>query len=186
MTQLPPIIVCTLVRNGGAGLARSLGTVQRLMSASEKSYCIVVTNDNTDGTIEHLQHWKGTSSSIELQILDGLAKAYPNRSDRLAVARNFYLKSVHDVSLREFEFVCILDLDGLNDGVTAEHVASAMSLSNHWDGLFANQRGPYYDLYALRHPSWCPADVWHEIKHAARSPFRKMRGRRAIRRFIHD
>jgi hypothetical protein len=30
-------------------------------------------------------------------------------------------------------------------------------------GVSANARPRYYDLWALRHPQWCPDDVWHTI-----------------------
>ena len=29
--------------------------------------------------------------------------------------------------------------------------------------VFANQLGPYYDLWALRHPDLCPHDVWWQV-----------------------
>ena len=31
-----------------------------------------------------------------------------------------------------------------------------------WDVVTANQRGRYYDIWALRHPLWCPSDCWEE------------------------
>ena len=30
-------------------------------------------------------------------------------------------------------------------------------------GVFANQRGMYYDMWTLRHKTICPVDVWEEI-----------------------
>jgi hypothetical protein len=35
---------------------------------------------------------------------------------------------------------------------------------NDWGGSLANQTGGYYDVLALRHPTWCPQDVLSELR----------------------
>ena len=55
-----------------------------------------------------------------------------------------------------------------------------------WDALFANQRQAYYDIYALRHPLWCPSDCWQEVARATTFPFRNKKLTAATRTFVYD
>lgn len=62
------------------------------------------------------------------------------------------------------EFTVILDLDGLNAGLNTNSLYNALLRPLRWDALFANQTGPYYDIYALRCEDWCNIDVWQHIR----------------------
>ncbi len=53
----------------------------------------------------------------------------------------------------------IADFDGVNRLITDEAVLSCWE-RNDWDVCTANQRGPYYDVWALRHRDWSPNDCW--------------------------
>jgi hypothetical protein len=66
--------------------------------------------------------------------------------------------------------------------VTGDQFRSALAAAPPaWAGLFANAREAYYDIWALREPSWCPGDCWAEFR---RRPF-YMSAARAADRFVH-
>ena len=70
------------------------------------------------------------------------------------------LKLIDDYSeYEDVDFVVVADLDGVNSRLTSDVVASCWSRTN-WDVCTANQNGPYYDVWALRHPLWSPNDCW--------------------------
>ena len=58
--------------------------------------------------------------------------------------------------------------DGVNSELTATATATAVescwNLSEDWDACFANQSKAYYDIWALRHKTWCPNDCWQTYR----------------------
>ena len=60
MQKLPRIIVCGLVRNAACQLQETLEAINRFRWNAECSYCLIVTNDNSDATPEILREWRET------------------------------------------------------------------------------------------------------------------------------
>jgi hypothetical protein len=80
----------------------------------------------------------------------------------MAAARNTYLTYVRDrVAPKEFPYVVIADFNLLNNKLSREAVLTSFT-RNDWDIVTANQSGPYYDIWALRHPIWSPNDCWEQ------------------------
>ena len=153
------------VRNGGEGLRRTLGFIDRLRSRLSSSRCVIVTNDNDDETDEHLALLGRGTEIIEL---NGIAAAMCERIERISLVRNMGLMKLR--SRRKMpEYTLVLDLDGPNAELDPDAVLDLMAAqSQPWEGIFANQKEAYYDLAALRHPYWCPNDCWVEYKQAER------------------
>ena len=184
--RLPPTLICGVVRDGGEGLLKTLRVVQGLKDHLEDWSAVFVTNDNTDGTDAVLAGWEASNPEHHLIRLDGLAAAIPDRVDRIATARNFYLEHLRSRTAGRFQLLMVLDLDGPNEALDAPTcVAAINAFDQRWDALFANQRQAYYDIYALRHDSWCPNDCWEQVKRATRHPFRGRRRRAAVLKYIY-
>ena len=151
------------VRNGGDGLKRTLGVIERLRAHLPHSHCVIVTNDNDDETDECLA---SLGKGNEIIRVDGLAAAVCERIERISLARNMGLLALRN-GRKIPEFTLVLDLDGPNADLEPEAVLDLMTTrSQPWEGLFANQKEAYYDLSALRHTQWCPGDCWLEYKQA--------------------
>ena len=89
---------------------------------------------------------------------------YPLRTQRIAFCRNYYLKLIEEsTEYNDVDYVVIADLDGVNYHLLPSSVATCWTRSN-WDVCTANQYGPYYDIYALRHSLWSPNDCAEEAK----------------------
>ena len=58
-----------------------------------------------------------------------------------------------------FDYIVIADLDDVNDSLSNVAVQSCWERTD-WDVCTANQDGPYYDIWALRHQLWSPNDCW--------------------------
>lgn len=67
------------------------------------------------------------------------------------------MKELHDQNVDEDTFVIVLDMDGPNAMLNVSGMLNLVrSCKLDWTGLFANQREAYYDIFALRHPVYCP------------------------------
>jgi hypothetical protein len=186
-TALPPTFICGLVRNAAAPLRQTLGAIKALAAICERSFVLVVTNDNIDETDAVLRAWKNSSADHDVLWLDGLEKAFPERLDRVAAARNLCLQQLRARPEAEFPLIIIMDLDGPNIHLSANALLESVSnASFQWDGIFANQRQAYYDIYALRHDQWCPDDCWEEIRRATTFPWRNRKARVAKEKFVHS
>jgi len=55
----------------------------------------------------------------------------------------------------------VADLDGPNARLIAEpdFGAAITAAPAGWAAVFANARNTYYDIEALRHPTWCPGAI---------------------------
>jgi hypothetical protein len=184
---LPPIFICGLIRDAATPLRQTLGAIKAIEGICESSLVLVVTNDNNvDETDAVLRAWRNSSADHDVLWLDGLEKAFPERLDRIATARNFCLQRLRGCAEGRFPLVMVVDFDGPNIHLSADNVSAAISRGDfQWDGIFANQRQAYYDIYALRHDQWCPTDCWEEVKRATTFPWRNRKARVAIERFVH-
>lgn len=124
----------------------------------------LVESDSTDSTVSVLEGIKDNLKNFDYVSFGFLRNQFPNRIDRIRYCRNIYVQKIREYSAgRELEFVVVVDLDGMNSKLTLKGVRSIFR-SQEWDVVLANQLGGYYDLLALRHPSWCPSDVLEELK----------------------
>lgn len=186
-----PAIFCGVVRNGGPALRRSLERIDLIRQRCAYSRVIVVTNDNTDETDSTLENWRRDRSDCEIIRADGLADAMPLRVDRICAARNLYMHEIRKSARKEgFRNLVVADLDGPNEDLDPKCLDQLESLPFHWDAVFPNQVSCYYDIYALRHERWCPADCWEEVAQDSsilrRIPGLKSRRKRArIERCVH-
>lgn len=187
MTALPATFICGVVRNASAHLTQTLDRIKGLEAICENSFALIVTNDNMDKTDEVLRAWRSSSANHQVLWLDGLQRAFPERLDRIAAARNFCLQQLQSRPEALFPFTLVMDLDGPNKYLSADTVLQSLSSAGfQWDGIFANQRQAYYDIYALRHDQWCPGDCWEEVRRATTFPGRSRKARLAAEKFVYS
>jgi hypothetical protein len=70
-------------------------------------------------------------------------------------------------AVAEYDYLFLFDLDNvsaraLNMDTLLQSIAW-MRARPEVSAIFPNQLGTYYDLWALRHPTLCPGDVWEEL-----------------------
>lgn len=162
-----------------------LGNLGRFAAKFENTGFVFVENDSTDGTLALLQKWLAARPNSRLLSATGLAARQSVRTARIASARNAYMNYIARSSLREFDYLVVVDLDDVNAGKMPEDDLSAAItyLEEHADhaGLFACSDPVYFDVWALRHPTWCPNDVWEEVRACKDLPYEQ-----AIERFVYS
>lgn len=123
---------------------------------------LIFENDSTDHTIDVIK--RQSNSNIHLQAISfkGLNERIPVKTLRLAHLRN----GVMDWLKQHQAFTAtnlVLDLDNVNSyqwNIDNYHrVLSWFAGVPSAAGVFANQLGPYYDLWALRHSVYCKDDI---------------------------
>jgi hypothetical protein len=120
---------------------------------------LIVESDSTDQTLADLRRPRSERSTFQFTSLGALAGRLPARTERIAPCRNRYLDELrHDRQYADVDYVMVADLDGVNYDLRAESVATCWASPLPWDVVTANQSDAYYDIWALRHPDWCPVD----------------------------
>lgn len=123
---------------------------------------LIFENDSTDHTIDVIK--RQSNSNIHLQAISfkGLNERIPVKTLRLAHLRY----GVMDWLKQHQAFTAtnlVLDLDNVNSyqwNIDNYHrVLSWFAGVPSAAGVFANQLGPYYDLWALRHSVYCKDDI---------------------------
>ena len=175
--------VCGLARDCAGALCGSLASVERLGECFQRIDLAIGTNDSVDETAEILTDWAACRPWATVFKVNGLASAVVGRTDRLAMLRNMCLMELRRRmgAGSHFDLMIVFDFDGVNENLTTgnEFCDLLLRAPPDWGGLFANQRQAYYDVWALRHPRWCPEDCWQEVQLFLRSapffltPFRR-------------
>lgn len=157
------IAVVGLVRNGQATLARAVERVAAALPPAAHVHWQLIESDSDDDTLGVLQQLAQQRPGLQFQSLGRLAAQLPQRTVRIAHCRNAGLQWLEALRAqgRPVSHLLMADLDGVNDGLTPQALASCWQRSD-WAACTANQAGRYYDLWALRHPVWCPGDCWEE------------------------
>lgn len=156
--SLRKIVIAGLARNCAAVLAEQVAEVNRRLSPSFSIQWIIIESDSSDGTDRVLSSL--ANQNLRYECLGNLSERIPQRTARIAHCRNRYLRLLRECAeYREATHLLVLDLDGVSKGLTAEGLLSCFERQD-WGGCFSNRNGPYYDVWALRHPYWSPNDCW--------------------------
>lgn len=164
-TLNPRILITGCAQNCGAWLPAVLGNVERLRSLCGTSQVLLLENDSSDTTVEILRAYASTTYGVHALSFPGLNHRIPAKTVRLAHLRNTALAWLErHGGWQSIDWLVVLDLDGVNaapwDLAQLQRCLAWWQQQPHAAGLFANQRGGYYDLWALRHPQLCADDVW--------------------------
>jgi hypothetical protein len=161
-------LVVGLVRNCAKVLESDIVRLEAALARMQSVYWLLIESDSTDETIDILSDISKTKDNFEFISLGTLRERLPLRSDRVAHCRNAYLAEIESNPLyRDIEYVIVSDFDGLNTTITEKAIFSCWQRDD-WDVCTANQSGPYYDIWALRHKDWCPNDCFAHYRFLAR------------------
>jgi hypothetical protein len=126
---------------------------------------VVYENDSSDNTPALLEAFRQSHEGFHYISEKGIDDHLPERTDRLARGRNQLLHFIRD---KEFDYMIMVDFDAAaNIEMDQVHRIMTHYPSDRWDVLTANCTGRYYDIWALRVPSflWLPylhGRLWHD------------------------
>jgi len=148
------------VRDSASVVESQVKTLFSAFSSAFELSMEIVESDSKDETLSILRTLETKYENLNVIALGNLEKEFPKRTERLAHCRNLLLKNFRDKS-RTYDYFVVADLDGVNNKLMPEAVISCWK-NTDWDVCTANQAGPYYDVWALRHEIWSPNDFWKQ------------------------
>lgn len=158
------IIVVGTVRNCEETIKADVGRIGAALSSFKDVQWLAVESDSDDATVSELESLKRTLTGFDYMALGNLRSEFPKRTERLAYCRNMYAAEIRPPGKYcAVDYVAVADFDGINSLISAPAVESCWRRDD-WDMCAANQGGPYYDIWALRHEHWCPGDCWSEYR----------------------
>jgi hypothetical protein len=152
------ILIVGIARNCENDIRHDVLRLYAAFKSAERLYWFIVESDSSDRTPEVLASLESEVPDFRFRSLGNLEASIPHRTHRLSYCRNVCLDELNsNPAYASVDLVVVADLDGVNNLVASEGIESCFTRSD-WDVCTANQRGPYYDLWALRHPVWNPND----------------------------
>jgi len=174
-------VIVGCARDAAAFVPGVLSNIEQFASVFREVKFVFVENDSTDSTKELLQRWVREHQDARLLQLDGLAATQPSRPARIAHARNAYMEILDGVDYQGYDYLVVIDFDDVNaPAIGVRGFASAVRFLDENAsvcGVFANSTPAYYDIWALRHPVWCPNDCWAEVRAEQTLSFKDARDR---------
>lgn len=157
-----PIIVVGLVRNGVPKLEENVTILNKALSKFSEVHWLLIESDSTDDTERLLKKISEKVPRFRYLSQGNLSEKMPQRTERLAFCRNVYLQEILNNPLYErINYAIVSDMDDTNSLLSEDAILSCWERDD-WDVVAANQKGPYYDIWTLRHPVWCANDCWLE------------------------
>ena len=170
-------LIVGLARNCAKSLRINVVALERAFEDAQDISWFIVESDSEDKTIEVLHELEKERSNFQYISLGNLRHKYLKRTERIAFCRNKYLDFVAtNPSCKKFDYIVVSDLDNFDSRLTTAGVQSCWQRGD-WDVCCANQKGPYYDIWALRHPLWCPTNCWEQasqLEALGLSPFKSV------------
>lgn len=168
-------LIAGLVRNCGQHIKRDISRLSVAANCLADIHWLVIESDSTDDTTDKLKDLSSEIANFRYLSLGNLREAMPLRTDRIAFCRNKYLEELENNPIySRVEYLIVADLDGLNDSISEQALMSCWTRDD-WDVCTANQRGPYYDVSALRHKDWSPNNCWSQFQFLTRQKVDRQR-----------
>lgn len=158
------ILVCAVARNISSTLQKDFDRINLALGKFEKILWLVIESDSTDQSVETLAELSKGNPNFNYKSLGTLSQRFSSRTEILAFARNSYLEELlTNEKYLNVKLIAIADLNNLNSKICADSINSALAFTD-WGMCTANQDGPYYDIWALRHELWSPNDCWQQLE----------------------
>lgn len=162
-------VVSGVARNCARYLPRVLENLALLGGLYAEVFFVFAVSDTTDDTHALLSNWLAAGRNGTMLDLGDLEAELPIRSARIARARNACLEEIRRSCWAAYDHLIVADLDDVLEGdldpAACAQAARWLDASPGRAGVFANAAPRYYDIWALRHDTWCPGDCWHPIWH---------------------
>jgi len=152
------VLVVGLVRNASITIDTDINRLLLALGSFGRVSWLLIESDSTDRTVSDLHRLAKCVSGFRFLSLGRLQPFFPLRTQRIAHCRNAYLEALEqDPDYADIDVVLMADFDGINTLVNDAAILSCWARDG-WDVCTANQVGPYYDIWALRHEQWSPND----------------------------
>jgi len=158
------IAVVGIVKNSAKTLTRDVAALNEAFTDMKSVDWLLIESNSTDETVSQLEVLKQLTPKFEYLSLGQIGKESESRTIGMAAARNRYLEEIKtNPKYKDIDYFVVADFNGSNNSLSRESVLSCFERVD-WDVCTANQHGPYYDIWALRHEFWQPNDCWRQLE----------------------
>ena len=162
------LLVTGLARDCGEHLAEE---IQRIENHAAKIFSqvkfFIVESDSIDNSATVMSQIYKRKGNVQFVSLGKLSTEFPERINRLRYCRNHYVSFIRKTPTEDKpDFIMVVDYDIKNRALNLSPLRNLI-LEDWWDGLFINQKGPYYDIYALRKKGWVEDDCFKTYQELA-------------------
>ena len=155
------IVIASIARNIGDTFHLDYGRICAAFSDYNILKWVIVESNSEDNSIEVLRNYSQRYGHLQIEILKKETSLSVFRTEKLADARNKYIEILNKIKeTNDVSYLVVCDLNNLNKKLDIKSVRSCFKTSNNWAAVTANQDGPYYDVWALRHKYWNNYDCW--------------------------
>ncbi|MDB5488284.1 MAG: hypothetical protein JWQ58_1999 [Reyranella sp.] len=144
-----------------------LDNLARLTQHYDRTAFVFAVSDTTDESLSLLRDWLGAGRPGKVLDLGDLGDRLPLRTARIAEARNACLDEIRGSELADYDHLVVADLDDVMaqplDVESYVRATDWLNAAPDRAAVFASATPRYYDIWALRHDTWCPDDCWHRI-----------------------
>lgn len=157
-------LIVGTVKNCSKTLFNTINCIDKAFSKTLKYKFFLVESDSTDNTSEILRNLKKKRKDFDFESCGFLKYKLPNRTERIAYCRNKYLNYLFKNSIYKWvDYLVVADFDGVCSSLNERNLSSCWE-HDGWDVMTSNNKGLYYDIYALRHDIWSPNNCWEYKK----------------------
>ncbi|MEX3008938.1 hypothetical protein [Hoeflea sp. TYP-13] len=166
MTSQKRVVFAGLARDCAHALPSILNSIEDLSADLDDWGYVFFENNSVDNTAKQLERFHQKHDRGTVQSFDNLDAKINSRTERLALLRNKCVETaLSSQRLGQFDYLIKLDLDAVNERLDKVRILELMELEEPaWTAVFANQSERYYDIWALRHPTWSPDDCWKRVR----------------------
>jgi hypothetical protein len=157
------VLITGIVRNIASTFDKDFIRLTNAFSNFAAVKWFLVESDSTDQSLAKLESYSENHPNFEWCSLGKLDKPDLSRTERLAIARNRYVKEVKKKKYSDISIVVVADFNSLSNLIDEKAILSCWN-RKAWSSCTANQDGRYYDIWALRHPLWSPSDCWKHLE----------------------
>ena len=163
--MLSNILLVGTVSNVAKTIEKELETVIKALDSFDKIDIFLVESDSSDNSVEILKRIQQGNKNFTFITKGHLSNRYPNRIARIAYCRNIYVEFIKkNLDTNLWQYVAVADLDGMNKKLKRKAIDTCFKTKVKWDGIMANQKYGYYDIYALRARGWAETDCFSELQ----------------------
>jgi len=156
-------LVVGTVRNCEKKIFKTIKCIENGLHFANKVEYFFVESDSEDMTLSSLEKLSKYKKNFSYESYGRLKSQKPLRTDRLALCRNRCLEYLNYEKNNWVHYLIVVDADGVCSFLNSKIVREII-LKKNWAAMTANMRTKYYDIFALRHKTWCPQDFNLSIK----------------------
>jgi hypothetical protein len=158
------ILIVGTARNVSNKIVSQIVWIREIMATDFDIEFFVVESDSSDDTVVKLDYLSQKYTNFKYETLGPIAEKIPSRIQRLRFCRNRYVEFIRHEAQDRWDYVIVMDLDGINRKITRLGLISCFNQNEEWDACFPVQKYGYYDLLALRANNWSMSDPIHEMR----------------------